>query len=237
VLHADLTPQGGRPGWVRIILTELSLLAVASVLVGAAIALSGQLVSGPPAPAAPLPPATLSAVNEDRGPRGDLTATRLLLERATTVLSNANKFGIATDLSAAIYDVAAEEGISPELAYQLVKVESNFRRAAESDAGALGYTQVRLATARGYLPEATVKDLHHRDTNLRLGFRYLRDLLRRFDGDLTLALVAYNRGPTLVDSISASGGDPRNGYAKLVLTGVRGEVRAAPAVLRRGASD
>lgn len=234
MLHADLKPRAVRQSWVRIVLTELGLLVVATVLVGTAIALGGRLVSGPPAPAAPPAPATIGAVSEDQGSRGEVTATRIMLERATSVLAYANRFGISTELSTAIYDIAVEEGISPELAYRLVQVESNFRRAAESSAGALGYTQVQLATARSYLPEATRQDLHHRDTNLRLGFRYLRDLVRRFDGDLTLALVAYNRGPTKVDSIHSSGGDPRNGYADLVLTGVRGEVRAAPVNNRRG---
>jgi soluble lytic murein transglycosylase-like protein len=235
VLQADvLKPREGKPSWVRVVLTELGLLVVASVLVGSVIALTGQMASGPPAPAAPPAPATIGAYTEERGPRGDLTATRILLERATGVLTYAQRFGIPTDLSMAIYDIAVEEGISPELAYRLIKVESNFRRSAESHAGALGYTQVQLATARGYLPDVTAHDLYQRDTNLRVGFRYLRDLLRRFDGDLTLALVAYNRGPTKVDSIHASGGDPRNGYQDLVLTGVRGEVRASPVSNRKG---
>ena len=114
--------------------------------------------------------------------------------------------------------------------FRLVQVESRFLRGAASNRGALGLTQVRLPTARSYMPGVTEKDLRDGKTNLRLGFRYLRDLLRRFDGDLELALVAYNRGPTLVDSIATSGGDPSNGYADLVLAGVRPSTRAKPTV-------
>jgi len=226
------TPHDAPPTWVRVLLTELGLLGVVSVLLGAAITLAGRLGSAPPAPGAAVP-ATISAVPEDRAEVGDLDETRRRLDRATRVLGYATRYGIAVDLSAAIYDVAMDVGVHPELAYRLVKVESNFRRGAESHMNAVGLTQVRMIAAREYLPDATIEDLRHRETNLYLGLRYLRDLLHRFRGDLEMALVAYNRGPTLVDSIAASGGDPRNGYPDLVLAGVRHSVRAAP-LIRRG---
>jgi soluble lytic murein transglycosylase-like protein len=232
VLYADLKPNEGRLSWVRVLLTELGLLVVASVLVGVATTLGGQLGSAPRLDAPP-PPATLSALPDEGPARSDVSGTRIMVERSISIMAYADRFGIPTDLSAAIYDIAVEEGITPELAFRLVRVESNFQRGALSSAGAWGYTQVRLPTARVYLPDAKVSDLRQRDTNLRLGFRYLRDLLRRFDGDLTLALVAYNRGPTLVDSIASSGGDPMNGYSDMVLAGVRGGLRTAP-ILRKG---
>ncbi len=43
------------------------------------------------------------------------------------------------------------------------------------------------------------------DMNLRIGFRYLKDLLKRFDQDLALALEAYNKGPTLIAAQQDSG--------------------------------
>lgn len=232
-MDATATPRhDARPTWVRVLLTELGLLGVVAVLLGSAVSLAGQLGSAPPAPEVAMP-ATISAAPEAQAETGDLEATRRLLDRATRVLGYATRYRIAVDLSAAIYDVAMDVGVEPELAYRLVKVESNFRRGAESPMNAVGLTQVRMIAAREYLPDATVEDLRHRETNLYLGLRYLRDLLHRFRGDLELALVAYNRGPTLVDSIAASGGDPRNGYPDLVLAGVRHSVRAAP-LIRRG---
>jgi soluble lytic murein transglycosylase-like protein len=160
--------------------------------------------------------------------------TRHRLERATEVLTYATKYRIPTDLSAAIYDIALDEGIHPSLAFRLVKVESGFQHGARSTRGAIGYTQIRLATARGYLPELTESELHRRELNLRLGFRFLKDLLERFDNDLDIALLAYNRGPTLVDSLLTRGEDPSNGYSEAVMRGLKRSVRQAPQELRRG---
>jgi len=161
--------------------------------------------------------------------RGRLMLTEVKLQRATAILDHSARYKIPSDLAAAIYDIALTEGIQPSVAFQLVKVESNFKPDARSVAGAIGYTQLRLPTARSYEPTVTARDLHDRDKNLRIGFRYLRSLLRRFEGDLSMALVAYNRGPTLVDSILVEGGDPRNGYAEAVLRRKR-EVPAADTV-------
>jgi soluble lytic murein transglycosylase-like protein len=57
------------------------------------------------------------------------------------------------------------------------------------------------------------------ETNLRVGFRYLRYLIDKYEGDTELALLAYNRGPGTVDRILDRGGDPDNGYATKVLRG------------------
>jgi soluble lytic murein transglycosylase-like protein len=155
--------------------------------------------------------------------RGELEVTRLQLERATDILKYSAAYQIPADLSAAIYDIAVAEGVHPSIGFQLVKVESSFRPSARSPKGAIGYTQVRLPTARAYEPDLTEARLAVREVNLRLGFRFLKDLLKRYGGDLDLALLAYNRGPTLVDSIVASGGDPANGYAAAVRKGVMGK--------------
>jgi len=65
--------------------------------------------------------------------------------------------------------------------------------------GAIGYTQVPAEHGPLYEPGLTTAQLYDRSTNLRLGFRYLRDLLERYEGNadakLRLALLAYNRGP------------------------------------------
>jgi soluble lytic murein transglycosylase-like protein len=65
----------------------------------------------------------------------------------------------------------------------------------------------------------TAAQLFDRETNLRIGFRFLRDLLEHFDHDMQVALVAYNRGPGKVAGILAKGGDPANGYAEAVMEG------------------
>jgi soluble lytic murein transglycosylase-like protein len=153
--------------------------------------------------------------------RGETAVIKLQLERASAVMENSTRYQIPADLSAAIYDISLSEGIDPSLGYQLVKIESTFNRKAKSPMGAFGYTQLQLATAKFYQPGITQKDLYERDTNLRLGFRFLNDLLARFDYDVHLALLAYNRGPARVDQILAKGGNPANGYSDAVLKGYR----------------
>jgi soluble lytic murein transglycosylase-like protein len=110
------------------------------------------------------------------------------------------------------------------MAFRLVRVESEFYERARSPMNAIGLTQLRLPTARFYKPGITEAQLFERDENLRIGFHFLKDLLKRFDGNVDHALLAYNRGPTTVASILAQGGDPRNGYAKKV---IKGDVRNA----------
>jgi soluble lytic murein transglycosylase-like protein len=153
--------------------------------------------------------------------RGETVVIKLQLERANAVLENSTRYQIPADLSAAIYDIALSEGIDPSLGYQLVKIESQFNRKAKSPMNAYGYTQLQVATARFYQKGITERDLYDRDTNLRLGFRFLNELLARYNYDVHLALLAYNRGPARVNEILAQGGNPANGYSDAVLKGYR----------------
>jgi hypothetical protein len=153
--------------------------------------------------------------------KGETTVIKLQLERANAILDNSTRYQIPADLSAAIYDIALSEGIDPSLGYQLVKIESQFNKNAKSNMRAYGYTQLQVETARFYQPNIKEKDLYDRDTSLRLGFRFLNELLARFHYDVHLALLAYNRGPKRVDQILAQGGNPANGYSDAVLKGYR----------------
>ncbi|MDQ3426350.1 MAG: transglycosylase SLT domain-containing protein [Gemmatimonadota bacterium] len=153
--------------------------------------------------------------------RGEMAVMKLQLERANAVMSNSAKYQIPADLAGDIYDIALSEGLDPALGFQLVKIESGFKRTARSPMAAFGYTQVQVATARFYQPGVTERDLFDRETNLRIGFRFLNDLLDKFDRDPHLALLAYNRGPARVAGILAKGGDPTNGYSHAVLEGYR----------------
>ncbi len=153
--------------------------------------------------------------------RGELAVARLQLERANAIIDYSTHYNIAADLAAAIYDVALSEGVDPGLAFRLVRTESGFNPNAKSKAGAMGYTQVLPSTARLYEPGLTNKQLFDRSTNLRLGFRYLRDLLERYNGNLRLALLAYNRGPGKVQELLDAGRDPQNGYSTAIMKGYK----------------
>ncbi len=151
--------------------------------------------------------------------RGELELMKLQLERTDAIMANSARYRIPADLAEDIYDIALSEGIDPALGFQLVKVESGFKANARSSMKAYGYTQLQLPTARFYDPDVTTSQLFDRETNLRIGFRFLRDLLEQFDHDMQVALVAYNRGPAKVAGILAKGGDPANGYAEAVMEG------------------
>lgn len=151
--------------------------------------------------------------------QGELALLGLENRRLRAIHEYSSSFRIPADLAEAIHDIALEQGLEPGLGFRLVQTESSFRRHAVSDAGAIGYTQILPSTAAELDPNVTEADLYRRDTNLRLGFRYLRALLDEAQGNERLALLAYNRGPGRVQSILAAGGDPANGYARQVLEG------------------
>lgn len=144
------------------------------------------------------------------------------LDRANAVMHYSSEYKVGADLAGTIYDVALAEGIEPDLGFRLVRVESEFNDHATSPAGALGLAQVMPATAKDFVPGITREQLYDRDTNLKIGFRYLRGLIEQYKGNVKLALTVYNRGPVVVESMRALGLDPRNGYEAAVTKGYHG---------------
>lgn len=132
------------------------------------------------------------------------------------------KYRIKLELARKIFDAAVAADIEPELGFRLIRVESVFNPRAVSPAGALGLTQLMLGTAREFEPAVTRQQLLDPEVNLRIGFRYLRALIREQKGDLKLALLVYNRGPVAVQRSISLGLDPANGYESLITKGYRG---------------
>jgi soluble lytic murein transglycosylase-like protein len=126
-------------------------------------------------------------------------------------------YKVSPTLARQIHDAAVANQIDPKLAFGLVRTESAFKNSATSPVGAIGLTQLMPGTARWLKSGVTRSDLRNPEVNLSIGFRYLRDLIRRYDGDTALALTAYNRGPGTVDRVLKRGGDPDNGYAGKVM--------------------
>jgi soluble lytic murein transglycosylase-like protein len=139
----------------------------------------------------------------------------------------AERYRIGEALAAVIVRVASEERIDTDLAFKLVRAESNFRERAVGPGGSIGLTQIMPTTAATMRRGLTREQLFERETNLQLGLRYLRRMLDANDGDVRMALASYNKGPRLALSIRASGGDPTRPYADRVLG--RQEPAAAPA--------
>jgi len=167
------------------------------------------------------------AASREPAPTGDVEealadkigGARAESDRNQRIEAAVGTYGITRALAEKIFDNAVEAGIDPKLAYGLVKTESAFKPRAVSHVGARGLTQVMPKTARWLVPGTRADDLFDEGTNLRLGFRYLNQLLDKYKGDTKLALLAYNRGPGTVDRVLERGGDPDNGYADKVFGG------------------
>ena len=99
----------------------------------------------------------------------------------------------------------------------LIYTESKGNATAKGDSGkAHGLTQIWLSTAKMYVPEITSGELMDPGTNVEVGFRHFRYLLTEYQGNFTLALLAWNRGEGRVDKIIAWGQSPVNGYGERV---------------------
>ncbi len=108
--------------------------------------------------------------------------------------------GAATNASASPYDreiqaAAGRVGLSPHLVHAVVKTESAYRKHARSHAGAVGLMQLMPATAKRF----GVTNRKDPEQSLRGGTAYLSWLLRRYNGNLQLALAGYNAGEGAVD--------------------------------------
>ncbi len=220
----ELPRQRGRPSRLGFWLATAGSLLAGGTVVGALTATltglsasnHGRTDEGPKARAE-----VVALRRELDDARGRLALAEVRLERMDAVAKYSTLYDVPADLAGDIYDIALAEGIHPSLGFQLVKVESGFKLGARSNRSAIGFTQLRLGTARSYNPNITERELYDRQTNLRLGFRFLKDLLAQFDQDLNMALVAYNRGPSRVTEMLTRGEDPANGYAARVLRGVK----------------
>jgi soluble lytic murein transglycosylase-like protein len=93
-----------------------------------------------------------------------------------------------------ILRAAKQYDIDPDLVKAVIKVESNFNSTAVSQKGAIGVMQLMPETAQDY----SVNDPFNPIENINGGTRYLRDLMEMFNGNLQLALAAYNAGQNAV---------------------------------------
>lgn len=89
-----------------------------------------------------------------------------------------------------IRQIAEEQGVAPSLIGAIIEVESGFNFNVVSVKGAIGAMQLLPETAARY----GVTNLQDPRQNLTAGVRYLKDLLTAYQGNLPLALAAYNAG-------------------------------------------
>ena len=110
-----------------------------------------------------------------------------------TVVQGDSAHGV--DLDALVKREGERHGVDPDLIFRVIRQESAFDPFAVSSAGAVGLMQLLPETAKRF----GVKDILDPAENVSGGVQYLRLLLERYDGDVRLALAAYNAGEGAVD--------------------------------------
>jgi soluble lytic murein transglycosylase-like protein len=149
----------------------------------------------------------ISRVEFEKGEKA-LADARAKVEQVASEIAAANKPVIApnvvTDMASSdrpwstgnskidglIRYYGAEHGVDPYLIYCLMSQESGFTSGATSPKGAQGLMQLMPGTAARY----GVTNPYDLAQNIKGGTRYLKDLLKMFDGRVDLALAGYNAG-------------------------------------------
>ena len=99
------------------------------------------------------------------------------------------------DLDWIIFQAGEKAGVDPRFIHAVIKQESRYDPKAVSYVGAQGLMQMMPGTAKRF----GLKDPFDAKANVEAGTKYLKWLLKRFDGDVSLALAGYNAGEGSVD--------------------------------------
>jgi len=113
-------------------------------------------------------------------------------------LTGRNRPGVNLDRDGAeklVREAAERHRIDPALVRAVIETESNWNPSAVSRKGAVGLMQLIPTTAQRF----GVNDMYSPQQNVDAGVRYLKTLLERYNGNLDLALAAYNAGEGAVD--------------------------------------
>ena len=129
---------------------------------------------------------TISLTNVPNDPRYQRIISEL--PRSRSVISDG-------ELEPVIARHSRAHRLHPALIRAVIKTESDFDPLAVSRAGAIGLMQLMPQTAM----RLEVRDSYNPDENIGGGTKYLRQLLDRFNGNLPLALAAYNAGEQAVE--------------------------------------
>ena len=138
----------------------------------------------------------------------DLTGLNSALERIAEISQRVSELpsfsNVVKDLSTSLFkqkvefhiqQISRENNVDPKLVKAIIEQESGFNPNAVSKSGALGLMQLMPGTAR----EMGIKDPLNPVENIQAGTKYLSSLLNRYQGNVTLALSAYNAGPRNVE--------------------------------------
>lgn len=120
-------------------------------------------------------------------------------EGINNILGNFNNISINNEnlnkderIAAAIDKYSTKYGVDPNLVRAIIKVESNFEPSVVSSAGAMGLMQIMPENCKAL----GITDPLNIEQNIDGGVRHIKEYIDRYNGDVEMALMAYNGGPT-----------------------------------------
>lgn len=115
-----------------------------------------------------------------------------VIQNTNRVESSNKDSNVNARIDLAITKSSKKYGVDENLIRSIIKVESNFNPNCISSAGAKGLMQLMPENCKEY----GVKDPFNIEENIDGGTRHIKDYLNKYNGDVQMALMAYNGGPT-----------------------------------------